>query len=116
MAAIIIALGFALSCNMLKPMGPGEGGDAAAGEEPRSRQAQGTVVGRVLDVNYNTNEVTVRQSRDLMMGTVVFVVTDSREIMMTVTFPMQSFSKCQVSANHRQYIRDIKKDMTVFVR
>ncbi|MCU0849609.1 MAG: hypothetical protein MUD12_17145 [Spirochaetes bacterium] len=116
----IMALAFALSCGggtgWLKKIGPEDGGTAAVREEPQARQTQGTVVGRVLEVNYNTNEVSVRQNRDLMMGSVVFVVTGTREIMMTVTFPMQSMSKCQVVANQRQYARDIKKDMVVYIR
>ncbi|MCU0848771.1 MAG: hypothetical protein MUD12_12870 [Spirochaetes bacterium] len=89
---------------------------AVADERPARDERPGVVVGRVLEVNRATNEITVRQNRDVMMGSIVYVMLDDREIMMTVTFPMQSIFKCVLAPNYRNRAAEIKKDMTVFLK
>lgn len=77
-------------------------------------KSHGTIVGRVHEVNYNTGEVMVRQNRTLAMGARVFVVADGNKIYMTVTFPMQSVSKCLVPADRRGDMKYVRKDMEVY--
>lgn len=77
-------------------------------------KSRGTMVGRVHEVNYSTGEVMVRQNRTLAMGARVFVVADGNKIYMTVTFPMQSVSKCLVPADRRSDMKYLRKDMEVY--
>ncbi|HNX22403.1 MAG TPA: hypothetical protein PKG60_00035 [Spirochaetota bacterium] len=81
-----------------------------------SAVAQGVVVGSISSVNYSKNEVVVHQKKVVDLGTVVYVIIDNKEILMTVSFPMMSSFKCLVVPNQMQYIKSMKKGMTVYIK
>ncbi len=77
---------------------------------------QGKAVGTISSVNYPKKEVIVNQNNVVELGSVVYVIIDNREILMTVSFPMMSSFKCLIVPNQMKYFKDLKKGMTVYIK
>lgn len=99
---------------------PSELTDETVNEENReiSREdaGEGLAVGTVSSVSYNKKEITVNQNKVVDLGSVVYVIIDGREVLMTVTFPMMTSFRCIVVPNQLQYLGRIKKNMTVYLK
>lgn len=76
----------------------------------------GVVAGTILSINYNKNEILVNQKKVIELGSVVYVIIEDKEILMTVIFPMMTSFKCIVVPNQMQYFKKIKKGMTVYLK
>lgn len=72
-------------------------------------------IGKIASVNSGIREVVVNQKKPVKMGDLVYVMLKDRKIFMTVSFPMQTVFKCTVAAGDKKYLKEIKKDMTVFM-
>jgi len=48
------------------------------------------------------------------MGDLVYVPTDEKNIILTVTFPMQTVAKCNIARSHQKYLPAIKRGMPVY--
>lgn len=77
---------------------------------------EGIIAGTVTSVNYKKNEIIVHQKKVVDLGSAVYVITDNRKIFMTVSFPMLSSFKCTVVPGQSQYVKNIKKGMTVYLK
>lgn len=77
---------------------------------------EGIIAGTVTSVNYKKNEIIVYQKKVVDLGSVVYMIINNRKIFMTVSFPMLSSFKCTVVPHQAQYVKNIKKGMTVYLK
>jgi|GEM_PF-1859172 len=77
--------------------------------------------GAQLAVVYSTapgkNEIVIASPRAgllFKMGDLVYIPANGKNVILSVTFPMQTVARCQVAKSHQQYFRDLGKGMPVY--
>ncbi|HOO70479.1 MAG TPA: hypothetical protein PK926_01880 [Spirochaetota bacterium] len=84
---------------------------------PVFSQDQDKQLGTVYQINRSNQEIVVASPRAgllFKMGDLVYVPTDDKNVILTVTFPMQTVARCKIAKSHQKYGDEIKKGMPVF--
>lgn len=71
----------------------------------------------VYTITPDENEIVIASPRAgllFKMGDLVYVTGNGKNIILSVTFPMQTLAKCQVAKSHQKYFADIQKGMAVY--
>jgi len=76
----------------------------------------GDIAGKVSSVNKNTKEVVVNSTsgKTLKLGDRIYVRVDGEPVIMKVTFPMMTTSKCKPEKKNDKNIGAITKGLTVY--
>lgn len=77
----------------------------------------GAVAGKVSSVNKSTKEVVVNSEsgRTLKLGDKIYVRVDGAPVIMKVTFPMMTTSKCKPEKKNDKKFSSISKGLTVYM-
>lgn len=77
----------------------------------------GALIGRIGSVSRSNKEIiiNIESGKTLKMGDEVYVRADGDLLVMEVTFPMQTTSRCKLLKNYSKSIKNIKKGMNVYL-
>lgn len=80
-------------------------------------QEKGKKLASVYSVAASRNQIVIASPKASLlfkMGDLVYVPTENKEVILTVTFPMQTVAKCSAAGSHAKYISAIQKGMPVY--
>jgi hypothetical protein len=80
-------------------------------------QTDGAKIGVVSSIDLKTAEIIVRSPaavNDMYMGDLLYLRIDGKIILLRVTFPMQTVSKCKAEGKNRALWVKVGKGMTVY--
>jgi hypothetical protein len=84
---------------------------------PVQAQDEDVRLATVYAITPEENEIVIASPKAgllFKMGDLVYVAGNGKNIILSVTFPMQTLPKCQVAKSHQKYFADIQKGMAVY--
>lgn len=84
---------------------------------PLHSQERGEKLASVYKISASRNQIVIASPRASLlfkMGDLVYVPTENKDVILTVTFPMQTVAKCKAAGSHAKYISEISKGMPVY--
>lgn len=80
-------------------------------------QEKGEQLATVYSVVLSSNQILIASPKAgllFKMGDLIYVPTENKEVILTVTFPMQTTAKCSAAGTHCKYLSAIQKGMPVY--